>query len=174
MPDADLMETVEKPSRMQRFQDWLAVIANLSVLAGIVFVAIELRQNTTAIEAQTRDSIADKQMNYYGMLATNPELASVVVTATSQGMDSLDPVQQRMWIGFASVVFTEWENSQYQYQLGLFSTDEFDGRIANMRKMMATPGFRAAWKNERLKFSSNFQSLIDPMTADDSKDAWKQ
>ena len=49
MPDADLMETVEKPSRMQRFQDWLAVIANLSVLAGIVFVAIELRQNTTAI-----------------------------------------------------------------------------------------------------------------------------
>ncbi|MCP5478096.1 MAG: hypothetical protein H7A20_04815 [Rhodanobacteraceae bacterium] len=98
MPDADLMETVEKPSRMQRFQDWLAVIANLSV-PGRHHVQNNELQNTTAIEAQTRDSIADKQMNYYGMLATNPELASVVVTATSQGMDSLDPVQQRMWIG---------------------------------------------------------------------------
>ncbi len=50
---------MDKPSKLN---ERLTLIANLSVVVGIIFLAVELRQNTQAIEAQTRDSLTEKQM----------------------------------------------------------------------------------------------------------------
>jgi len=41
---------------------WLSLLANVGVIAGIVFLAIEIRQNTEMVESQTRDSITEKQI----------------------------------------------------------------------------------------------------------------
>ena len=63
---------------MSKLNERLTLVANLSVIAGIVFLAVEMRQNTEAIQAQTRDAITEKQMEYLGWRATSPELALVV------------------------------------------------------------------------------------------------
>ena len=36
---------------------------------GIIFLAVEIRQNTQAIQAETRDSITEKQMEHMGWVA---------------------------------------------------------------------------------------------------------
>ena len=51
---------------MNKLNERLTLIANISVVLGIIFLAFELQQNTQAIQAQTRDSITEKQMEYYG------------------------------------------------------------------------------------------------------------
>lgn len=45
---------------MSKFREWLTPAANLAVVASMVFLAIQMRNNTRAIEAQTRDSITEK------------------------------------------------------------------------------------------------------------------
>lgn len=151
---------------MSKLNDHLTLAANLAVVAGIIFLAVQMAQNTRAVQSMTRDSIAEKQMEYYGWLANNRELAEVVVTATATGVDHLDPVEQRMWTGFAVAALREWENSHYQYQRGLFSAVEYEGRVANMRAMINTPGFRWVWRNERDKFSAAFRDVIDGFLAE--------
>ena len=42
-----------------RTNQWLTLIANVGVLVGVVFLAIELRHSSNAISTQTQDSIAD-------------------------------------------------------------------------------------------------------------------
>ena len=69
---------------MNKLNERLTLIANLSVVAGIVFLALELQQNTQAIQAQTRDSITEKQMTYLGWRATSPELAAIVAKVDSE------------------------------------------------------------------------------------------
>ena len=49
---------MEQPSKLN---ERLTLIANLSVVVGIIFLAVELQQNTQAIQAQTRDSLTEKQ-----------------------------------------------------------------------------------------------------------------
>lgn len=148
---------------MKRFNDWLALLANVAVVAGIVFLGLELRQNTTAVMAQTRDSIAEKEMEYYGWLATNADLASIAVSATTVGVEALSETEKRMWIGFTSAVFREWENANYQYRAGLFTEDEYEGRLSNMRNLMKLPGFQWAWASQRSKFSHAFRDMLDVM-----------
>jgi hypothetical protein len=50
---------------MSKINERLTLVANLSVVVGIVFLAVEMRQNTAAIQAQTRDSITEKQMEFF-------------------------------------------------------------------------------------------------------------
>lgn len=150
---------------MNKLNDKLLVAANISVVVGIIFLVVEVAQNTRAIESQTRDSITEKQMEYYGWLANNRELAAVAVAATTQGTADFDPVELRMWMGFANATLREWENSHYQYEHGLFNLEEFEGRLENMRRMINTPGFRSAWDMERGKFAAAFRDLIDGLIA---------
>ena len=55
---------------MNKPNERLTLIANLSVVVGIIFLAVELQQNTQAVEAQTRDSITSKQMEFSHTIST--------------------------------------------------------------------------------------------------------
>ena len=57
---------------MNKLNERLTLIANLSVVVGIVFLAAEMRQNTQAIQAQTRDSITEKQDGVLRMAGHGP------------------------------------------------------------------------------------------------------
>ena len=59
---------------MNKLNERLTLTANISIVLGIIFLAVELQQNTQVIYAQTRDSITEKQMTLYGWLATNRNL----------------------------------------------------------------------------------------------------
>ena len=48
---------------MDRFNSWLTAVANLGVLVGVVFVVLEIRQNTDAIQASTTASLEQNIAN---------------------------------------------------------------------------------------------------------------
>ena len=45
-----------------------------AVLVGLIFVGVELNQNTAAVQAATMQSITDSSQEYLLLLATDPEL----------------------------------------------------------------------------------------------------
>ena len=72
---------------MDKLNQRLTLIANISVVLGIIFLDVELRQNTEAIQAQTGDSITENQMTYLGWVTTSPDLSAVSFKVTSLGVD---------------------------------------------------------------------------------------
>lgn len=60
---------------LDRLNDWLTLIANLGVIAGLVFVGLEIRQNTLVMERQIRVEYAD---NVHGQIAESDHLAPIV------------------------------------------------------------------------------------------------
>jgi hypothetical protein len=154
---------MDKPSKLN---ERLTLVANLSVVVGIVFLAVELNQNTQAIQAQTRDSITEKQMEYLGWVATNRDLAEVLVEASSSGLAELDPVDRRMYEWNAMANLREFENSRYQYERGLFSSEEYEGRRESWRGMVGNPNNREVWSQYRERFAPSFRAEIDRIVAE--------
>ena len=148
---------------MGRWNERLTVAANLAVIAGIVFLAAEVRQNTQAIRAQTRDSVTEKQMEYYGWVATNPQLAAVFAKGNSLGVSELDREggEYHMYTYAVQGILREYENSYYQYRQGLFSDQEFEVRLDRWRVGMATRGWQEVWATARLAFAPAFRAEID-------------
>jgi hypothetical protein len=58
---------------MKKLNQWLTLLANIGVIAGIVFLGVEIRQNTEMIRSQTRDSITEKQIAVFAWWATSTE-----------------------------------------------------------------------------------------------------
>jgi len=150
---------------MNKLNERLTLIANISVVLGIIFLAFELQQNTQAIQAQTRDSITEKQMEFQSWFATNPELAEAWAIAEEVGVEALSPAQTRM-VAFARAgILREWENSLYQYQQGLFTAEDFEPRMERWRRSMAFPHYRDAWEGSQETYSPSLRAEIDRIVA---------
>jgi len=151
---------------MSKLNQWLTLVANLSVVVGIVFLAVELRQNTEVMRAQTRDSMTEKQLMFSEWVATSPELATAWSAARSGGMDALDSVQQPMFVFLMQGVLRTWENEYYQYEQGLYSAADFAPRLERMRRNMEIPMFQQAWDGQRDTFAPSFRAEIDRIVAE--------
>jgi hypothetical protein len=149
---------------MSKLNERLTLVANLSVVAGIVFLAAEMRQNTQAIQAQTRHAMSEMQIEVYGYLS-NPDLADVAVRGTP-GRDALNRLDRVLYGYQAQMVFREWENSHYQYEQGLFLPQEYEARRAAWPDVMGLPGAREVWSEQRHTYSPSFRAEIDRIVAE--------
>ena len=157
---------------MDKLNQRLTLIANISVVLGIIFLAVELQQNTEAIQAQTRDSTTEKQMTLVGWVATTPQLAELRQRVIDEGFDSLSAAEQRQWQNYVIGEMREWENSFYQSERGLFTASEFEAHRQRMTFQMSEQApegdaYRRQWlSGARNVFAPSFRAEIDRIVAE--------
>ncbi len=151
--------------RLDKVNSWLTLLANIGVLVGIVFLAMEIQQNTEMMRAQTRDSITEKQMMLSEWIGTSEYAAGLMYEGFA---GRLEPNTQRYtsFVFLVNGIWREWENSLYQHRLGLFSDDEFSARRNRWEMfMLGGPGARELWAIIRETYSVDFRSEIDSIVA---------
>jgi hypothetical protein len=67
----------------EKLNSWLTLLANLGVLLGIFFLAIELRQNNELMEAEARFNRVSVSREAFNIQSTNRELAEIIVKANN-------------------------------------------------------------------------------------------
>ena len=89
--------------KVDRLNSWLGVFANIGVVAGIVFLAVEVNQNSSELEQSRAVSTAQAtfQLNAgmdddYRAMAQDPELAQLVKSGYDNP-DSLTELQRFTW-----------------------------------------------------------------------------
>jgi hypothetical protein len=144
----------------------LALLANIGVIAGIVFLAVEIRQNTEMLRSQTRDSITEKQLALFGWMATSTENSRIRAQGNRSELDPDSPeAAQYDWMIAGTLRL--WENEWYQYQRGLFEPEEFEPRINIWRAVVNNPGFKRHWEaTQGNAFSPGFSALITSLIED--------
>ncbi len=128
----------------------------LAVVAGLVFVGVELRQNTAAQRSETRQAMADAAQEFSLRVAESPTLSRVWTDFLSGAGDvplsRVDSIQAR---GVTFALLRQVENVYLQYVDGPFdesilATYGFTGGVWRL------PGFIEYWN------SSTYQELWDP------------
>jgi len=145
---------------------WLALLGNLGVIMGIVFLAVEIQQNTDMMRAQTRDALTQNIGESLLAISTD-EFASDIwfrgMTGEIQPSSDGRPAS-REWVAFQMMTMTQfrnWENEWYQFQQGLFEVEEFEPRTRIWQLNFSSPGYMAVWEIRKGTFSDSFRELID-------------
>ena len=140
----------------------LGVLANLSVLAGILLLVYELDQNRDMMRAQTRHDIASEFVGLMTSVAENAELASLVRRGDS-GAELSDDDQYR-YERFTRGVLRYWEDVLYQYRLGMYDETEFaKQRLAWASYFARSKGGVAQWCATRDQFSAEYQRELNAL-----------
>ena len=50
---------------MSKANELLSLTANVGVIASIIFLGVEMQQNTDMMKSQTRNSIVENQLTFY-------------------------------------------------------------------------------------------------------------
>ena len=148
---------------LDNLNKWLTLLANVGVFAGIIFLAIELQQNTNMMRAQTRGSITENTNSALITIAGDIEAAGLIARAFT---GELEPGPNPEWMQFsalAQILFRNAENEYYQFEQGLFEDSEYDTRLETLRFNLRSPGFRQVWAVFREQYSESFRRMIDQM-----------
>ncbi|MEQ9007390.1 MAG: hypothetical protein RLP12_05865 [Ekhidna sp.] len=148
--------------QFDKLNQLLTLIANLGVIAGILFLAIEVRQNTAMMQAQTRDSIADKLIDWQLSLGTDFYTSQAFVTG-NLGAEFESTAQEISYLMLASSNFRIWENEYYQFSKGLYEEQEFLPRLNRWKDNIQREdmNYNLIWCLRRDSYSLDFQRLLD-------------
>jgi hypothetical protein len=121
----------------------IQVIANVGVIAGIVFLGLEIRQNNEQLAAQTRYNYFQSRVELTLIAALNEDIANIAVkTANNQ---ELTPAEILRVNRLLSATFAYWEYEFGEYEEGRLSIEDINP-AAKRLLFSARPGVvNAAW-----------------------------
>lgn len=146
------------------FGQTITVLANLGVIAGIIFLAIEVSQNQASLEEANsinRANSATAALEYFNeqrvLLAQDGELAEIWLKGTSGS--NLTPVEQ---VRFSSVCDSLlWTFvAVYQRYASLGQDFEAEGIVADARETIQRPGLSECWENNRATIIANGNAVF--------------
>lgn len=103
-----------------KINNWLTLMANLAVVAGIVFLTIQLRQNNDLLRSESRQALVANDVT---SLIANLENAAVFARLTSSGELSAEE-QLRLSFMFA-IDLRNREFEYFQYTNGLLDEESW-------------------------------------------------
>ena len=146
---------------MEKLNQWLTLLANLGVLAGIGFLAYEIRQNTEAIHAQTSEAVLAATYTELQAVRDDPQLIQSIIT--QEKLSEADQIRLYTWLVSALRVR---EFSWIQRQNGVIDDAQWESELAVTTAILQAPKVRLWWKRVGHKtvgpsFRTFVQELID-------------
>ena len=150
------------------------VIGLACIVGSLVFVGLEVRQNSVATRAAANATVADAFIELNLVIASSPALASAVVVSfdSPEKMSLEDGI---LVLGMWRALFHVWSNGHRQWtnetldqvlyksivsEISTYcrnedqSVESIDGRSRSMRW---------AWESERFIFNIEFQNFVDEL-----------
>ena len=128
------------------------------MIAGLLFLAYELKQNTDMMAAQTRSELSQSIITLLEM-ERHPDLVSAYLKRGTG--EALSPREAFFLDNMANATLRHWENTYYQYQAGLFDDEEFEADFQIWREAMSDPSYSEHWRTRRHTYSREFRGVMD-------------
>ncbi len=133
-----------------------------AVLIGLVFVGLELRQNTEAVEAASLQNQTDASTEFLLLIASDTELARIWVDSTKEP-SQLDEVDVARYFFLSRARWIRMQNAYLQWRRGTLSDDDwsfYEGLIckANNRGVVS---FMDTWDEHRFALLDSFVEFVE-------------
>ena len=148
--------------------NWEAVsaIANLfaalGVIATLIYLAIQIRQNTKAVRSSTIENLIHSLAATAQAAVENEYMVPLMLKANA-GPDSLTE-EERVRLHFWFIMtFRRFEGVYFQRDLGLVDTAVIEGFERSHLSILASKSGKAWWANAKEIFNSGFVSYVEEL-----------
>jgi len=156
----------------------IEAVGFIGVVGSLIFVGLEVRQNSISIRAATNAAVAETYVAVNLAMASSPELSKAMArnAVNPEGASVEDKVQiLSIW----RALFHTWSNVHRQhingtidpaiYQSVVQEASVYAGKLANLEMSQEleqrAQAMRWAWANERFLFNPDFQVFVDGILA---------
>ena len=137
----------------------ITILANIGVIAGIIFLALELRQNTAAVRLNAAQYLASEQAEI-NRISLDRDFAELLVKSESVGYEALSEIEKVQLQGLSRSVLNVQQGLFYQYLQGSLDEGIWAGRCRQMVRMLKTEEFLDVWRQSGHMFGNDFRDFI--------------
>jgi hypothetical protein len=147
------------------------IVAVVGIFASLIFVGLQIRQNTKAIKATSHHAITDSFNAINNLILSDPKVARIWRLAVMGTTEELDE-EERISVNFMLLAnFRIFETLYYQYKNGTLDKKLFDAELKTLKWAVSQPGFSAWWPNNPISLSDEFRAFIDGLIRDAQAEA---
>ena len=137
-----------------------------AVLVGVtlIYLALQLRQNTSALKSSTFVAISTSMGSTMEVLAIHPDLSLLLIKAQS-GLDEFSAAERARFGFIMMMAFRRLEMVVVQRHLGFIDPDLTEGFERSALSVLSSEGARKWWESSKSAFSDLFSSWVDEKVA---------
>ena len=142
-------------------------VGTLAVIATLVYLALQIRQNTASNRVAAKLEITRQYADYVDFLLLNPGLMEL----NNKGMNDqeLDPDESQRFIMMLSKAFWYFSSMHYQYRMGAMSAGEWIQSDSLISQYCSSPRVRRWWDANRTRYGEEFRAFIDGLAKDTAR-----
>ena len=144
------------------------IIGALAVLITLIYLSIQIRQNTRVARSTVRQAISESSQTAASDVINNADVAKLFYgDINGEKVEGLDwfRLQARCWRDMH-----HYENVYFQATEGLFSSSEWAGYRRNIAALMVMPSYQEYWQHESSLYSDSFQAEMSSILLELEKD----
>lgn len=109
----------------------IATFANLGVIAGIIFLAVEIQQNNQLLRAEAISSVLETRIVRQELNLTNPNL--VEITSKNRRREPLSENEEMLVIAMINRSLMGWQKDFFLFQAGILDEEYLRSNFAVMK-----------------------------------------
>ncbi len=139
---------------------WGEFLGGIAVILTLVYLAIQIRQNTTSVRVSSFQSVTS-QIADLNLAVLEHEEVAAIVNSGDEKLDELSQSDGRRYACYQSAWFRHYENLHYQNTLGMLPDQHWRAFQRLLSNRMRRPGVASWWEQGNLAFSRDFREVVE-------------
>ncbi len=149
---------------MDKVNQWLSLIANLGVIAGVLFVGWEIQQNTEQMRAEIAHEIMSS-LREAGQPLTELSTADIYARGVADP-DTLSDAEKYQFNAITAAFFRVFEEAFLHYREGRLEEAYWQSISGQLERVLRTPGIRQNWQQTQGSYNPAFREWGDSLIRD--------
>lgn len=146
-------------------------IGSIGVIITLVFLAIQIHQNTTSIKAQSELEMSFRISDWYSRVNNNPALGEIFDNAFKDP-DSLNNGELAQFLWHISELYSIYEGCYYLYRKGDIEKNSWNSKMEAATHLLDNPLVAKWWELKSAPLSEEFRSHIQGLKSKPTN--WRQ
>lgn len=139
------------------------IVAVVGIFASLVFVGLQIRQNTRATRAASHNAVSDSLNEINRMFAENADLTKIWLTGMAN-RQALSAEERWRFDSTARAYLHVCETMFIQAGLGAGDKSVMHAEEEGIRTAFASPGVREWWAENPYGFCAEFRTYVTKLT----------
>jgi hypothetical protein len=145
-----------------RVKETVELIGLFGVMASLIFVGLEIRQNAAATRAATAQEVTSAFRDLNLAMAGDAEMTRLIIEF-SRTPELASPVEQAQIKALWRAAFHIWSNTFYQNLNGTIDLQIYEGMVSEASARAGSSTVFWAWESERFIYPEFFQNFMDSL-----------
>jgi hypothetical protein len=141
------------------------IIGALAVFLTLIYLALQIRQNTKAVQASAVDASISKVTSVRQSMYESAEITGIY-TAGLANPDDLDELSRTRFRLLLHNVLMAVSNIYSQTHFAGLSSSMWESQLVLLRRVVTSPGGQWFWKEYQLEFDETFRGQIEAILQD--------